>query len=166
MAQPKARGIPKKEMFDGGVSTGTNLIIGFHKIINCMLPIFHFRLPYCCLSSHPPQNPNRSIAQQHKIAIQFEQFINVQRHPAQHKVPPNTSFLPVLISYPPPLISEAYKSLSHIKRMWPDLPISSSRFFRLVVPTIGAVTPSFERDHKTEICAIERAFFVARSWTL
>lgn len=47
-----------------------------------------------------------------------------------------------------------------------NLPINSTKFFILVVPTIGAVTPSFERDHIIATWAIDKPFLIARSSTL
>ena len=42
----------------------------------------------------------------------------------------------------------------------------SSRFLRLVVPTIGAVTPGLFMIHAVEICAILTPFRFASSSTL
>ena len=42
-------------------------------------------------------------------------------------------------------------------------PRMSSRFARLVVPMIGAVTPGFVSIHASEICAMLTLFFFASS---
>ena len=45
-------------------------------------------------------------------------------------------------------------------------PRMSSRFARLVVPLIGAVTPGFVTTHASEICAMLTPFFLDSSSTL
>lgn len=48
----------------------------------------------------------------------------------------------------------------------PDLPRRSFSLSRLVVPTIGALTPGFAMHHANAICAMLTPFFLAISSTL
>lgn len=52
------------------------------------------------------------------------------------------------------------------EKSYENAPMISSKLDNLVVPTIGAVTPSFARHHATAICAIVSPFFFASSSTL